>query len=40
MRIGGFQALTLSDYPGHMASIVFTQGCNFRPHHLDWFSGE
>jgi pyruvate formate lyase activating enzyme len=30
MRIGGFQALTLSDYPGHMASIVFTQGCNFR----------
>jgi len=30
MRIGGFQALTLSDYPGHMASIVFAQGCNFR----------
>lgn len=30
MRIGGFQALTLSDYPGHIASIVFTQGCNFR----------
>ena len=30
MRIGGFQALTLSDYPGHLASIVFTQGCNFR----------
>ena len=30
MRIGGFQALTLSDYPGHLAAIVFTQGCNFR----------
>ncbi len=30
MKIGGFQALTLSDYPGHIASIVFMQGCNFR----------
>lgn len=30
MRIGGFQAVTLSDYPGHLAAIVFTQGCNFR----------
>ncbi len=30
MKIGGFQALTLSDYPGHIAAIVFTQGCNFR----------
>ncbi|HPC96336.1 MAG TPA: anaerobic ribonucleoside-triphosphate reductase activating protein [Sedimentisphaerales bacterium] len=30
MRIGGFQALTLSDYAGHIAAIVFTQGCNFR----------
>jgi len=30
MRIGGFQALTLSDYPGHIAAIIFTQGCNFR----------
>lgn len=30
MKIGGFQALTLSDYPGHIASIVFTQGCNFH----------
>lgn len=30
MKIGGFQALTLSDYPGHLAAIVFTQGCNFR----------
>lgn len=30
MKIGGFQPLTLSDYPGHLAAIVFTQGCNFR----------
>jgi len=30
MKIGGFQALTLSDFPGHIAAIVFTQGCNFR----------
>lgn len=30
MKIGGFQALTLSDYPAHIAAIVFTQGCNFR----------
>ena len=30
MLIGGFQAFTLSDYPGKPAAIVFTQGCNFR----------
>lgn len=30
MRIGGFQKLTLLDYPGQMACIVFTAGCNFR----------
>jgi len=30
MKIGGFQPLTLSDYPGRVAAIVFTQGCNFR----------
>ena len=29
MRIGGFQKLTLLDFPGHMACIVFTVGCNF-----------
>lgn len=29
MRIGGFQKLTLLDYPGRMACIVFTMGCNF-----------
>ncbi|HDP36094.1 MAG TPA: anaerobic ribonucleoside-triphosphate reductase activating protein [Candidatus Hydrogenedentes bacterium] len=30
MRFGGFQPFTLSDYPGHVAAIVFTQGCNFK----------
>ncbi len=30
IRIGGFQKLTLLDYPGQMACIVFTAGCNFR----------
>ncbi len=30
MRIGGFQRLTLVDYPGKVAATVFTQGCNFR----------
>lgn len=30
MRIGGFQKTSLIDYPGEVASIVFTQGCNFR----------
>ena len=30
MKIGGFQPCTLSDFPGHVAAIVFTQGCDFR----------
>ena len=30
MVISGFQKLTLVDYPGHTACIVFTQGCNFK----------
>jgi len=30
MRIGGLQKFSLIDYPGKMAAIVFTQGCNFR----------
>jgi len=30
MLIGGFQKLTLLDYPGKIASMVFTQGCLFR----------
>ncbi len=30
MRIGGFQKVSLIDYPGQISSVVFTQGCNFR----------
>ena len=28
--IGGIQKTTLLDFPGKVAAIVFTQGCNFR----------
>jgi pyruvate formate lyase activating enzyme len=30
MLIGGYQRLTLIDYPGRIAATVFTVGCNFR----------
>ncbi len=30
MRIGGFQKVSLIDYPGKVSAVVFTQGCNFR----------
>lgn len=30
MIISGFQPLSLLDYPGIIASIIFTQGCPFR----------
>lgn len=30
MQIAGFQPLTLLDYPGKVAAMVFTQGCPFR----------
>ncbi len=30
MNIGGFQKLTLIDYPGRLATTVFTIGCSFR----------
>ena len=30
MTISGFQKLTLLDFPGKTASIVFTRDCNFR----------
>ncbi len=30
MKIAGFKKQTLIDYPGHISSVVFTQGCNFR----------
>jgi pyruvate formate lyase activating enzyme len=30
MILGGFQKLTLLDYPGKLAATVFTVGCSFR----------
>ncbi|MGB9921186.1 MAG: anaerobic ribonucleoside-triphosphate reductase activating protein [Moorellales bacterium] len=30
MRIGGFLKLSLCDWPGRPAAVVFAQGCNFR----------
>ena len=30
MEISGFEKMTLTDYPGSVAAIVFTQGCNFK----------
>ncbi len=30
MQIGALQKLSLIDYPGKIAAIIFTQGCNFR----------
>lgn len=30
MKIAGLQKLTLLDYPGKMACIIFTKGCNFN----------
>ena len=30
MKIGGFLKFSLIDYPGKMAAVIFTQGCNFR----------
>jgi len=30
MQIGGYQKLTLIDYPGKLATTVFTVGCSFR----------
>lgn len=30
MRISGLQKLTLLDFPGVVACIIFTKGCNFR----------
>jgi len=30
MRIGGLNKFSLSDFPGCVAAVVFTQGCNFR----------
>ena len=30
MRIGGFQKQSFIDWPGKVAAVVFTKGCNFR----------
>lgn len=30
MKIAALRKFTLSDYPGKIAAIIFTQGCNFR----------
>ncbi|OQX54991.1 MAG: anaerobic ribonucleoside-triphosphate reductase activating protein [Candidatus Cloacimonas sp. 4484_209] len=30
MKVGGFQKVSLVDYPGYVCSIIFTIGCNFR----------
>lgn len=30
MRIGGYVPCSLSDFPGRLAAVVFTQGCNWR----------
>lgn len=43
MKAGGFQKLTLLDFPGEVACIVFTSGCNFRCpfcHNSGLLSGE
>lgn len=45
-KIAGIQKTTLLDYPGKVAAIVFTQGCNFRcrychnPELLDFYLQE
>ena len=30
MKISGLQRVTASDFPGRLAAIIFTQGCNFH----------
>ena len=30
MKIGGYLGLSTIDYPGKLAAVVFTQGCNYR----------
>jgi pyruvate formate lyase activating enzyme len=42
LKVGGFTPLTLTDYPDHLAAVVFCQGCPWRcgychnPHLLPW----
>ncbi len=30
MQIGGFQSISMNDYPGRCAAVIYCQGCNFR----------
>ncbi|MBS7527015.1 anaerobic ribonucleoside-triphosphate reductase activating protein [Fusibacter paucivorans] len=30
MNIGGFLKTSYSDFPGHLSSVIFTNGCNFK----------
>ncbi|MDX2186102.1 MAG: anaerobic ribonucleoside-triphosphate reductase activating protein [Opitutaceae bacterium] len=30
MKIGGFHKHSVTDYPGHKAAVIYTQGCNWR----------
>jgi anaerobic ribonucleoside-triphosphate reductase activating protein len=30
LNVGGFTPLTLTDYPGHLAAVVFCQGCSWQ----------
>ncbi|ADH86257.1 anaerobic ribonucleoside-triphosphate reductase activating protein [Desulfurivibrio alkaliphilus] len=30
MNIGGFHPASFNDFPGRVAAVIFTQGCNFR----------
>lgn len=30
LRVGGLTPLTATDYPGHLAAVVFCQGCSWR----------
>jgi pyruvate formate lyase activating enzyme len=32
MKIKGFEKLSLVDFPGHIACVIFLAGCNFRCH--------
>ncbi|MDR2812446.1 MAG: anaerobic ribonucleoside-triphosphate reductase activating protein [Puniceicoccales bacterium] len=43
MQIGGIQRFSSIDFPGHLAAVVFTIGCNFRCpfcHNLELVTGE
>lgn len=33
LKVGGFTPLSTSDWPGHLAAVVFVQGCPWRCHY-------